>query len=299
MADPFLLPPPRRRPFLRGCLTVTLVLAAFLVLLTVISRMDRNPLSKGDKVAVIPVKGMISDSEPVIEQLKRFGKDEAVKAIVLRIESPGGGVGPSQEIYEEVRKVGTRKPVLASMGALAASGGYYIACATQKVFANPGTITGSIGVLMPFMNVRELAEKIGVKGMTVKSGEYKDLGSPLRDMSPQERALLQTVVDNVNLQFVQAVAEGRNLPREDVMRIADGRIFTGEQAKALGLVDALGNLEDAVAEAGRMGKIPGEPRVVTPPKKKISVFELLKEEARSLLEEKISGNRLQLNYLAQ
>jgi protease-4 len=299
MADPFLTTAPRRRPFLRGCLTVTLVLAAFLVLLTVISRMDGNPLAKGDKVAVIPVKGMISDSEPVIEQLKRFGKDESVKAIVLRIESPGGGVGPSQEIYEEVKKVGTKKPVLTSMGALAASGGYYIACATQKVFANPGTMTGSIGVLMPFMNVRELAEKIGLRGMTVKSGEYKDIGSPLRDMTPSERALLQGVVDNVHMQFVNAVAEGRNLPREDVLRIADGRIFTGEQAKALGLVDALGNLEDAVAEAGKMGKIPGEPRVVTPPKKKISILELLKEETRSLLEEKMSGNRLQLNYLAQ
>jgi protease-4 len=157
MTDPFLLPPPRRRPFLRGCLTVTLVLAAFLVLLTVISRMDGNPLAKGDKVAVIPVRGMISESEPVIEQLKKFGKDESVKAIVLRIESPGGGVGPSQEIYEEVRKVAAKKPVLTSMGALTASGGYYIACATQKVFANPGTMTGSIGVIMPFMNVRELA----------------------------------------------------------------------------------------------------------------------------------------------
>lgn len=299
MADPFLLPPPRRRPFLRGCLTVTVVLAAFLALLTVISRMDGNPLAKGDKVGVIPVKGMISDSEPVIEQLKRFGKDDSVKAIVLRIESPGGGVGPSQEIYEEVKKVAAKKPVLASMGALAASGGYYIACATQKVFANPGTMTGSIGVIMPFMNVRELAEKIGLRGMTVKSGEYKDIGSPLRDMKPDERALLQGVVDNVHHQFVNAVAEGRNLPREDVMRIADGRIFTGEQARALGLVDVLGNLEDAVAEAGKMGKIPGEPRVVTPPKKKISFLELLKEETRTLLEEKISGNRLQLNYLAQ
>ena len=299
MADPFFLPPPKRRPFLRGCLTVTLVLVAFLVLLTVISRMDSNPLAKGDKVAVIPVKGMISESEPVIEQLKKFGKDDSVKAIVLRIESPGGGVGPSQEIYEEVRKVAARKPVLTSMGALTASGGYYIACATQKVFANPGTMTGSIGVLMPFMNVRELAEKVGLRGMTVKSGEYKDIGSPLRDMKPEERALLQGVVDNVHMQFVNAVAEGRNLPREEVMRIADGRIFTGEQAKALGLVDALGNLEDAVAEAGKMGKIPGEPRVVTPPKKKISFLELLREETRTLLEEKLSGNGLQLNYSAQ
>jgi protease-4 len=134
------------------------------------------------------------------------------------------------------------------MGAVAASGGYYIACAAQRVYANPGTITGSIGVIMPFMNVKDLVEKIGVKGMTVKSGAFKDMGSPMRDMTPQERELLQGVVDNVHLQFVNAVAAGRNLNREDVLRIADGRIFTGEQAKGLGLVDVLGNLEDAIAE---------------------------------------------------
>ena len=299
MDERSLSPTPRRRPFVRGCLTVLLVLAGFFVLLVIISRMDSNPLAKGDKVAVIPVTGMISDSETVIESLKKFGKDDSVKAIVLRINSPGGGVGPSQEIYEEVRKLRAKKPVLTSMGALAASGGYYIACATQKVFANPGTITGSIGVIMPFMNVRELAEKIGVRGMTVKSGEFKDTGSPLRDMRPEERALLQVVVDNVHLQFVNAVAEGRGLKPEDVLRIADGRILTGEQAKALGLVDALGNLEDAVAEAGKMGKISGEPRVVTPPRKKISLLELLREETRSLIDEALPGNRLQLNYLAQ
>jgi len=299
MGEGFFQPPRRRRPFVRGCLTVTLVLVAFFALLGLISRMDSNPLAKGDKVAVIPVTGMITDSEATIESLKKFAKDDSVKAIVMRINSPGGGVGPSQEIFEEVKKVRAKKPVLTSMGALAASGGYYIACATQKIFANPGTITGSIGVVMPFMNVKELAEKIGVKGMTVKSGEFKDIGSPLRDMRPEERALLQGVVDNVNLQFVHAVAEGRKLPPGDVLKIADGRIFTGEQAKALGLVDALGNLEDAVAEAGKLGKIPGEPRVVTPPRKKISFLELLKEETRSLIDEKMTGNHLQLNYLAQ
>ncbi|MGE5246926.1 MAG: S49 family peptidase, partial [Verrucomicrobiota bacterium] len=162
-----------------------------------------------------------------------------------------------------------------------------------------GTMTGSIGVIMPFMNVKDLVEKIGVKGMTVKSGQFKDIGSPLRDMTPQEHALLQTVVDNVHMQFVNAVAEGRHLPREQVLKIADGRIFTGEQAKVLGLVDALGNLEDAIADAGKMGKISGEPKVVTPPKSKLSWLELLKEEARTLIDEKITGNSFRLNYLAQ
>jgi protease IV len=299
MADGYLPTSPRRKPFLRGCLTVLLVLGAFFVLLLIISRMDDLPLARGERVAVIPLSGLISDSGPVIEHLKKFGKDNSVKAVVLRIDSPGGGVGPSQEIYEEVKKVRAKKPVLASMGALAASGGYYIACAAQRVYANPGTMTGSIGVIMPFMNVKDLVEKIGVKGMTVKSGTFKDIGSPLRDMTPQERELLQGVVDNVHLQFVNAVADERNLDREEVLRIADGRIFTGEQAKELGLVDVLGNLEDAIADAGKLGKISGEPKVVTPPKKKISFLELLREETRTLIDEKLSGNHLRLEYLAQ
>jgi len=285
----------RRSPFLRGCLIMVLVLAAFFLLLLGISRMDGLSLSKGGKVAVIPVAGMISDSEQVIEQLKKFGADNAVKAIVLRINSPGGGVAPSQEIYEEVRKLNARKPVLTSMGSIAASGGYYIAAATRKVYANPGTMTGSIGVVMPFVNVKDLVDKIGLKGMAVKSGEFKDIGSPLREMTPQDRQILQSVVDNVHLQFVNAVAAGRNLPREEVSRIADGRILTGEQALALGLVDALGNLEDTVADAGKLGGIPGEPKIVTPPKSKISVLDILREEMRSMIDGKMGGNPLHLN----
>jgi protease-4 len=299
MAETYLSAPVRRKPFLRGCLTVLLVLGGFFALLLLISRMDDLPLARGERVGVISVSGMISDSESTIEQLKKFVKDDSVKAIVLRINSPGGGVAPSQEIYEEVKKARAKKPILASLGALAASGGYYIACATQRVYANPGTITGSIGVIMPFMNVKDLVEKLGVKGMTVKSGAFKDMGSPLRDMTPGERELLQGVVDNVHLQFVNAVADGRNLDREDVLRIADGRIFTGEQAKGLGLVDVLGNLEDAISDAGKIGKISGEPKVVTSPKKKISFLELLREETRSLIDEKISGNHLRLDLLAQ
>jgi protease-4 len=299
MAETYLSAPVRRKPFLRGCLTVLLVLGGFFALLLLISRMDDLPLARGERVGVISVSGMISDSESTIEQLKKFVKDDSVKAIVLRINSPGGGVAPSQEIYEEVKKARAKKPILSSLGALAASGGYYIACATQRVYANPGTITGSIGVIMPFMNVKDLVEKLGVKGMTVKSGAFKDMGSPLRDMTPGERELLQGVVDNVHLQFVNAVADGRNLDREHVLRIADGRIFTGEQAKGLGLVDVLGNLEDAISDAGKIGKISGEPKVVTSPKKKISFLELLREETRSLIDEKISGNHLRLDLLAQ
>ncbi len=294
------VPPPlprARRPVLRGCAVVFGVVVAFLLLFGVVSRMEDAPFAGGGKVAVLPVTGLIADSDAVIDQLKKFGKDDSVKAIVLRINSPGGGVGPSQEIYEEVRKI--KKPVVCSMGAVAASGGYYIACGSKKIYANPGTITGSIGVIMQFLNVRELIEKIGVKGFVVKSGELKDAGSPLRDMTPEERAYLQGVIDNVHGQFIRAVAEGRKLDVEAVRKIADGRIFTGEQAKALGLVDALGNQEDAVAEAARMAKIEGEPRVVLPPKKKISILELLREETKSIIDEALTKSRITIDYLAQ
>jgi protease-4 len=278
---------------------VALVFVAFFVLIGIISRVDDWSLTTGNKVAVLPVTGLIADSESTIEQLRKFSKDDSVKAIVLRINSPGGGVGPSQEIYEEVRKLKGKKVVVASMGALAASGGYYIACAAQKIYANPGTITGSIGVIMQFVNVKDLIEKIGLKGMVVKSGVFKDIGSPVRDMKPEERELLQGVIDNVHSQFIGAVAEGRKMDREKVAKIADGRIFSGEQAKALGLVDALGNLEDAVAEAGKLAKIEGEPRVVTPPKKKLSILELLKDEAISIIGDKLTENRIRLESLAQ
>ena len=296
------VPPPvpgARRPVLRGCAVVFGVLLVFFVLFGVVSRMEESPFAKGDKVAVLPITGVIADPDATIDQLKKFAKDGSVKAIVLRINSPGGGVGPSQEIYAEVRKLKDKKPVVASMGAVAASGGYYIACGSRKIYANPGTITGSIGVIMQFVNVKDLIEKIGVKGFVVKSGALKDAGSPLRDMTPEERLYLQSVIDNVHGQFVHAVAEGRRLDVEAVRQIADGRVFTGEQAKALGLVDVLGGQEDAVAEAGRMAKIEGEPRVVLPPKKKVSILDLLREEVKSIIDENLANSRLKIDYLAQ
>jgi len=294
------LPAPRvRRPFLRGCAIIVIVFAGFFLFLGLLSRMDGMSFGSGDKVAILPITGLIADSEGTIEQLKKYAKDDSVKAIILRINSPGGGVGPSQEIYSEVKKLRGKKVIVASMGALAASGGYYIACAADKIFANPGTITGSIGVIMQFVSVKDLIEKIGLKGMVVKSGAFKDIGSPVREMKPEEQKLLQEVVENVHLQFVGAVSEGRKMDRNKVMKLADGRIFSGEQAKELGLVDALGNLEDAVEEAGKMAKIEGEPRVVTPPKKKFSILELLKEEAKSIIGEQLTESRMRIDYLAQ
>jgi protease-4 len=233
----------------------------------------------GDKVAVVEIKGVVADAKPTIENLANFTKDDSVKALVLRIESPGGGVSPSQELYEEVRRTVQKKPVVVSMGAVAASGGYYIAAAAQKIYANPGTITGSIGVILQFTNLEELFRKIGFRMEIVKSGPYKDVGNPGREMTPEERAYLQDLIDNVHQQFVRAVAQGRRMEEEKVQEVADGRIFTGEQAKELGLVDELGDLKDAINAAAKMAGIEGEPKVVYPEEEKRSLLSYLLDQA--------------------
>jgi protease IV len=223
----------------------------------------------GERVALIRIEGVILDSRETIEELHRFTDKPSIKAVVLRIDSPGGGVVPSQEIHREVlkaRKDGRLK-VVASMGNLAASGGYYIAVATDKIVANPGTLTGSIGVIMELANVQGLLEKVGVQSVIIKSGRYKDLASPLRAMSEEDRALLQRLLDDVHDQFIQAVAAGRALNVEDVRPLADGRIFTGRQARTAKLVDELGDLQDAIKLAARLVGIEGEPRVVEPRKR--------------------------------
>jgi protease-4 len=222
-----------------------------------------------DRIALIEIKGVIKESGETIDHLKKYAEEEAVKGIVLRIDSPGGAVVPAQEIYKEVVTIREKgKPVVASLGNIAASGGYYIACAADKIIANPGTITGSIGVILALSNIEELLGKIGLKTTVIKSGRYKDMGSPLRPLSEEERRLLQKLMDNVHYQFIEAVAQGRGLPIEEVKKLADGRIFTGQQAKKLHLIDELGTLENAIDYAAKLGKIPGKPKIVKPEKKK-------------------------------
>ena len=216
----------------------------------------------GDSVGVVQVEGTINDSHDIIETLKQFGETGGVKAIVLRVDSPGGAVAPTQEIYEEIEKLKKKKPVIASFGGMAASGGYYIGSACDQIVANPGTLTGSIGVIMELGNVEELLKKIGVQGYSVKSGANKDIGSPLKPLTPEGRAILQGLVNNVHAQFVSAVAKGRRLTEEKVRELADGRVYSGEQAKDLGLVDVLGNMEDAVELAAKRVGIKGKPQVV-------------------------------------
>ncbi|MEI7817538.1 MAG: signal peptide peptidase SppA [Desulfuromonadales bacterium] len=245
---------------------------------TIFDSGDNHLISK-QGVGLIEVKGMILDSKETIRQLKYFLKQDSVKAVVLRVDSPGGIVAPSQEIYAEVKKFAAKKKIIVSMGSLAASGGYYISAPATMIYANPGTITASIGVILKLSNIESLMDKIGIKSYTLKTGKYKDSGSPVRQFSEEDRAMLQSVIDNTHQQFVKAVAEGRKMPVEEIRKIADGRILSGEQAMGLKLVDRLGTLQDAIEEAGKQAGISGEPELLLPPKKKVNYLDLLVEGA--------------------
>lgn len=243
----------------------------------------------GDRIAMIPVEGVIDDqmAKNVNRHLKQYGDDSRVKAIILRVDSPGGGVSASQEIYREVKRVKEekKKKVVVSMASVAASGGYYIACPADKIFANPGTITGSIGVIAEWINYKGLAEWAKLKPVVFKSGEFKDTGSPTRELTEAEKKYFQSMIDELYNQFVGAVAEGRQgkreasveMTREQVVRLADGRVYTGETAKKNGLVDEIGNYEDAVKATAKLAQIRGEPQIVTPPKQKegLTLLDLL------------------------
>ena len=219
--------------------------------------------SPSGEIALVRIQGTLMDSQNIVRQLSNYRHNPNVRGIVLRIDSPGGAVAPAQEIYNEIMKLkADHKTVYASMGTVAASGGYYIACAANYVLANPGTLTGSIAAVMAFSNIEELTDKIGVKPIIIKSGKYKDVGSPLRGMKPEERKLLQSVVDDVHQQFVQAVAKGRGLSVSEVKEIADGRIMTGQQALKLKLIDEIGGLEKTLELLAKKIGVEGRPKVI-------------------------------------
>jgi protease-4 len=240
-------------------------------------------ISFGNRIGVISIEGTIVDPEPILTQLVDFKKDKRVKAIILRVNSPGGGVAPSQEIYREIRKIIQTKKVIASMGNLAASGGYYIASGADKIVASPGTLSGSIGVIMEFIQVEDLLRKLGVGLEVLKTGEFKDIGSPHRRMSDRERDLIKDLIGEIQGQFVEAVAKGRNLPVEKVREIADGRILSGARCKELGLVDVLGNFQDAVDLAKEISGIDGEVTLIYSRKAKGRLWELLLEDTMDSL----------------
>ncbi len=289
----------KKHPLLVGLAVFGILLSLFFASLWVLSILfsREESLWGGEKIAVVEIKGVILDPQSTVEKLVKIRKNDAVKAVVLRIDSPGGAVSPAQEIYSEVKRVRQEKKVLVSMGSVAASGGYYIACGADQILANPGTMTGSIGVIAESLNVEDLLRKLGLRSMVIKSGRHKDMGSPFREMTPEEKNLLQGVLDNVHEQFISAVAEGRRLPVEKVREIADGRVFTGEQAKTLGLVDSLGTLEDTIAEAARMAGIKGEPEVIYPEKKRFSLLELLLETTVQKIWEIAADTSLRPYYL--
>ena len=267
----------KSRSLWTGCLVTTLVVLFFLGLSGIVLAL----LGKGslfttqERVGVVEIKGLLTDSRTAIKQLDRYRDDDTIKAIVLRINSPGGAVGPSQEILREVEKVRAKKKIVASLGTVAASGGYYIASGANLIMANRGTTTGSIGVIMQFANMEGLTKKLGLDFFNLKAGRYKDVGSPFRPMSPEDKAYLQGFLDNVYQQFVSDVARNRKIPLDKLKTLAEGRIYTGEEAKQAGLVDEFGNLPDAIERAGRLGGIKGKVKAVYPEKEGFSLLRLL------------------------
>ncbi len=242
-----------------------LLFPALFILFLVIVSLIFTAVSRGvrEKVALVKVEGPIVDAKSIVDEIKGYVKDSSVKAIVLRVDSPGGGVVPSQEIYEEVKKAKAAKKVVVSMGSVAASGGYYISAPVDRIIANPGTITGSIGVIMVVPNLKGLLDKVGIKTEVVKSGKNKDLASIFRGIGPEEREIIQGVMDDVHEQFIAAVAEGRKMPLDKTRAISDGRIFSGRQAVGVGLVDEVGDLDYAEKAAAKLAGIEGEPEIVS------------------------------------
>ncbi len=288
----------RRHPFLFFILMFTaMTLGGIILISAIFSTMftysgKTTTFELGEKVGVVKIEGAIMDAEDTVDQLKAFRENPSIKAVVVRIDSPGGGVGPSQEIYREIRKASEKKKIVASMGSLAASGGYYVASAADTIMANPGTITGSIGVIMSYTNLEDLFGKIGLSPVVIKSGRYKDIASPVRKMTEEEKALLQAFADDLHGQFISDVAQGRGMTVEAVKKIADGRIFSGKTATEIGLVDQLGNLEDAIEMAGRLAGIKGKIVPVYPPQQRsLSMIELLTGMSTAELIHRVAAER--------
>lgn len=260
----------RRHPILFAFVLLVLIAMVFSAVVFSVSAISgkRKSLLASEKVGVVTVEGVITDARDTVQQLEELGKDDSIRAVVVRIESPGGAVAPSQEIYGAVRELKKKKKVVASIGAIGASGGYLIACAADRIVANPGSITGSISTVMHLLNAEGLLSKIGLKPSVIKSGKYKDMGSPSREITPEERALLQSVIDDMNDHFIETIGGDRKIAREKVKAIADGRIFSGRQAKQAGLVDELGDMNHAIALAGTMSGMKGKPEAVYLGKKK-------------------------------
>ncbi|MBF0330015.1 MAG: signal peptide peptidase SppA [Nitrospirae bacterium] len=280
-----------RKIFIFGSIFLAVIFS-----LSIVITIFQKQVPLGSKVALVRIEGPIFESKTAVNEIKGYLKDKSIKAIVIRVDSPGGGVVAAQEIFTEVRRASAEKKVVISMGALAASGGYYISAPATQILANPGTITGSIGVIMEVPNIKGLMDKLGIKSEVIKSGKHKDLASVFRGIGIEERAILQGVMDDVHEQFINAVSEGRKIPVSKVKDFADGRVFSGRQALKLGLVDELGDLEAAIKKAALLAGIEGEPEVVS--KKEKSIFhELLNGSIADVVWKRMP--RTEMKYLYQ
>jgi len=288
----------KRHPVILGFTLLAIVgLFFFLILRLFVFSGEEARVSFKDKIGIVLIEGVLSDSRDTIRQLDRYERDGGIKAIVLRIDSPGGAVVPSQEIYDKVLHVKKSKKIVVSMGSVAASGGYYIACAADRIIANPGTITGSIGVIIQFSQIEDLLKKLGLRTTVLKAGRYKDVGSPVREMTSAERALIQGVIDDIHEQFIEVVVSNRGISRDEIEHIADARIFTGRQALDAGLVDGLGNMDYAINSAADLVGIKGKPQVVYPEKKRKSLLQYIASETISSISEELGGNSSGIEYL--
>ncbi len=235
----------------------------------------------GPKIGVVKIVGVISSSDRILKDLEDFKEDQDVKAILVRIDSPGGTVGAAQEIYEAIKEARSVKPVVVSMGSVAASGGLYAALGATKILAMPGTLTGSIGVMMQVPNLQKLLERLGVQATVLKSGPYKDAGSIFRPLTPAEKKILMSTIEDIYRQFVEAIVSSRHLPRQKVLQFADGRVFTGRKALEYGLIDELGNFEKAVRVASDLAGLKQRPTLVYPSRERSLVRRILGEDFRS------------------
>jgi protease IV len=297
-------PPPARKSragsFFFGMLTGCAVLfIGFFILAAIAASFagDSTELSLGgDKVAVIPIEGEIMEARETLDLLKKYAESSSVRAIVIRINSPGGAIAPSQEIYSGIRRTraSSGKPIVASLDSVAASGGYYIAAGCDQIVANPGSITGSVGVILQWFEMKELVQWAKLKPETITSGALKDAGSPFRELTDAERQYFQGIVTQLHSQFVRDVAQGRRakMKHDEVVRIADGRIFTGEQALELKLVDQLGSIDDAVRTAGKLAGIKGEPTKLWPKRREDRLLELLTGGDADALLQRVASRRL-------
>jgi protease-4 len=255
----------------------------------------------GDKIGVVDLEGVIVDPSVIVPQLKKFGDDDSIKAIIIRVNSPGGGVAASEEIYREVKRVRDEKHkhIVAAISTVGASGAYYVSSATNKIYADNGSIVGSIGVIMEWLNYGDLLRWAKLKQEILSVGEFKDTGDPTRELTPAERAYLQSLADNMYLQFVRAVAEGRHAKVEDIKAIANGKVWTGEEALSMHLIDQIGDFQAVVDDTAKSVGIKGEPVLVHPELERKTVMDLLFGDASQWLptKEKLMENQMGFYYL--